>query len=236
MTEPVIRYRWPIAIVLALVGLLLLARASKPVEAPAVDLARGDVPYDGPPPGETATIKIQLPENPPAPIPHPDSRQGGDVPPTPSVEVPEATPSQAVEEPAETPAIAPPATDAPATIPAETAPSETPAETPAESAPPAIDRAALTRDYVALVRAEVGAEKHYPAQAKRLKRTGTATARLTINADGSLASVVLQSSAGTESLDNAALEAIRAAAPFPAIPDGLHAPLTIELPLQFSLE
>lgn len=59
---------------------------------------------------------------------------------------------------------------------------------------------------------------------------------LTIHASGALGSVRLQSSSGNATLDQAALEAVRRAAPFPPIPPGVGQTIGFSVPLRFNIE
>jgi protein TonB len=71
----------------------------------------------------------------------------------------------------------------------------------------------------------------YPAQAKRARFQGTAQVVFTINRDGTVSGLVLRVSSGAAVLDEAALDAIRRAAPFRPPP----APAKILLPVVFSI-
>jgi protein TonB len=112
---------------------------------------------------------------------------------------------------------------------------------PPPPAPARVSAADADRDrahYAALVRRAVEAEKQYPRRALKLSRQGVARVDVAIAADGSLAATpVLADSSGWKSLDREALRMVRAAAPFPRVPDTLAAsPVTIRLPISFSLD
>ncbi|HYE77396.1 MAG TPA: energy transducer TonB [bacterium] len=144
---------------------------------------------------------------------------------------PEAPP---VEEPstAPDPAPSPEPTGTPSTAPQ--APAE-PAPTP-EPAPPTVDLAPIRNDYTIRLRSLIDAKKRYPPPAKRLRRTGRAQVAFTVGADGSLSDLTLRTSSGTEALDDAALQAVRDAAPFPPLPPELGSTLEVMLGLTFQLE
>ncbi|PKU22054.1 TonB family protein, partial [Telmatospirillum siberiense] len=70
---------------------------------------------------------------------------------------------------------------------------------------------------------------HRPGHARS---RGTVELRFTIFADGRLDSAAIAASSGSDTLDQSALAALRAAAPFPPCPDAAG-PLTFSLPFQF---
>lgn len=57
----------------------------------------------------------------------------------------------------------------------------------------------------------------------------------TLNASGRVTAVRVVRSAGSRILDDAALEMVRRAAPYPPIPTGLGATITIQAPIGFEL-
>lgn len=68
----------------------------------------------------------------------------------------------------------------------------------------------------------------------KLRAEGTAEVSFSIRADGSLISCEISSSSGNARLDEAALESLRRAQPFPPRPPGLGTqPLSFALPFQF---
>lgn len=184
--------------------------------APAPVLAPAPLPPPAPP-AETATPAP--PRLPPAPLP-----------------------------PAQPPRPAPPGTDAtaaPAPQPAATAPARK-ARPEARSAPPARPaqkaagsgsgaqagagggaQASLSKAQVndlrsrwgAAIKARVERRKAFPPAARGA--TGSATLRLTVAASGALLGVGIATSSGNTALDQAALQAVQGAAPFPAAPQGV---------------
>ena len=115
---------------------------------------------------------------------------------------------------------------------AEPAPAALPAPEPA---PPAPDPA-LEADYRNRIRLAVDGHKHYPRMARRLGLEGRVVLGFTILADGRLAGLRVVQSSGSELLDEAALEAVREAAPFPPFPPGLgRERWDFTLPLDFNL-
>jgi protein TonB len=72
----------------------------------------------------------------------------------------------------------------------------------------------------------------YPQDAKKQGVTGTATVAFTIGGGGQVSRVRIDRSSGSQHLDEAALSAVRRAAPFPPPP----APANIAIPLVFGLK
>jgi protein TonB len=73
----------------------------------------------------------------------------------------------------------------------------------------------------------------YPAAAASRRLTGTVTVTFTISGSGSVTSARVSRSSGQGILDGAALGMVRRASPFPAIPPGLGASMTISAPIRF---
>jgi protein TonB len=80
------------------------------------------------------------------------------------------------------------------------------------------------------LRTVVDSHKRYPPLARRRGLSGTTIVAFRLAADGALARLSVEQSSGSSLLDEAALAAIREAAPF-AIGD-----CSFTLPLQFRLE
>lgn len=74
-------------------------------------------------------------------------------------------------------------------------------------------------DYTALVGAWVKKHKFYPERARRREMEGRPSVRFRIDRAGTVLSCELVQSSGRSELDEAALETIRRADPFPAMPD-----------------
>jgi periplasmic protein TonB len=79
---------------------------------------------------------------------------------------------------------------------------------------------AAVSNYPGKVRRKLNRALRYPAEARRQSLRGVAHVRFTVTSGGDLAGVSLAKSAGSPILDEAALETVRRAAPFPAIPTG----------------
>ncbi|PLU72044.1 energy transducer TonB [Sinorhizobium medicae] len=79
---------------------------------------------------------------------------------------------------------------------------------------------AAVSNYPGKVRRKLTRAIRYPSAAKRQGLRGVAHVSFTVTSGGGVASVGITKSAGSPVLDQAALETVRRAAPFPAIPAG----------------
>ncbi|MEW6594574.1 MAG: TonB family protein [Thermodesulfobacteriota bacterium] len=91
-------------------------------------------------------------------------------------------------------------------------------------------------DYLALVRQAVERHKQYPLMARRQGRQGTAVVRLKINPSGALKDAHIVSSSGHAVLDQAAQDAVYAAAPFPAPAAHNLKKVRCDIPISFSIK
>jgi protein TonB len=123
------------------------------------------------------------------------------------------------------------------------APAAAPAAPPRQQAalPPATEpldsngRGAMSL-YATRLRALIEAKKSYPPQALRRQEEGSVTLHIVVDHNGRLLQVTASSDAPNVLVD-AALEAVREAAPFPAFPSALERQReTFELPIVFKLE
>lgn len=96
--------------------------------------------------------------------------------------------------------------------------------------------AAAPPHYVTQVMARLQAAQRFPEQARARGEEGRAVVRFSIRRDGALGEARLASSSGFSALDQAALETVRRAAPFPAPPVGAGAALTLTAPMSFRIE
>lgn len=80
----------------------------------------------------------------------------------------------------------------------------------AADAPPAYTKTVMT---------QVSGKVEYPKMAKMRHQEGVVTIAVTVDAAGAVAASTVEKSSGIESLDNAAIAAVNAAAPFPAPPE-----------------
>lgn len=74
-----------------------------------------------------------------------------------------------------------------------------------------------TESLVSLLHAAIQAEQHYPENAEQMHRQGSVRVEFTLFEDGHVSELGVVKSSGTSSLDEAALKAVRDAAPFKQI-------------------
>lgn len=92
-----------------------------------------------------------------------------------------------------------------------------------------------TSNYPGLVLVKLRRALRYPPEASGSGMRGEARVRFTIAANGSTSRIALARSSGFAALDRAALETVRRASPFPAIPAGAgRSSWTFTAPLMFS--
>lgn len=98
-------------------------------------------------------------------------------------------------------------------------------------------QAAILRDnYLQMVRARIEKNRQYPLVARKQGQEGQVLVRFVIADDGGLEEVKLKKSCGDRALDEAALAAVRSAAPFPAPPDEVFpGSATMRITIVFSL-
>jgi protein TonB len=78
--------------------------------------------------------------------------------------------------------------------------------------------------------------KRYPAEARVDRAEGKVVVKAVINEDGSVDNVEIFQSSGSATLDNAAVDLMRRAAPF-ALPHSLGKPrVTIKIPMNYRLD
>jgi periplasmic protein TonB len=97
--------------------------------------------------------------------------------------------------------------------------------------------AGVQRRYLNLIRARILAKRNYPLQARQQRQEGIVRLRFTLSAGGSLAQdVQVVKPSGFQLLDDQARHCVRAAAPFPPLPQELQrATLTVELPIVYKI-
>lgn len=90
--------------------------------------------------------------------------------------------------------------------------------------------------YLKEVRQKIESVKKYPSAARKFEIEGTVYVQFTILSDGNVEEVEVARSSGYETLDKAAVLAIKDAAPFSSFPKAIRREsLRIELPLAFKL-
>lgn len=97
----------------------------------------------------------------------------------------------------------------------------------------------MTRqEYMNMLRLKIEQHKQYPQSARIRQIQGRVIIRFIITKDGLVESVEVVNSAGNASLDRAALNAVRQAAPFPPLPANIfhtNDPIEIEIAIVFQL-
>ncbi|HES76591.1 MAG TPA: energy transducer TonB [bacterium] len=101
---------------------------------------------------------------------------------------------------------------------------------------PAVDVAA-EESYKTLIRNRVDARKTYPRLSRRMGEEGKVLVEFRLGSNGEILHVRVKEGSGSERLDEAALLAVREAAPFPPFPEGVkRQSWEFTLPLSFSLD
>jgi protein TonB len=171
-------------------------------------------------------------------IPTPPRRRNPEPPPVPR----EITPVQAVapKAPPKAPTVAPARPKvveqiaAPTRI--DTPPPAVTAWTPPAPPPKESGRFATTNDYFSMVRMKIESRKRYPFSSRRNQQEGKVVVRFTILPDGSVRGLELAGACSYESLNEAALKAVRSASPFSKPPPKLfNGPVLVEIAIVFEL-
>lgn len=88
--------------------------------------------------------------------------------------------------------------------------------------------------YRAAIRREIERHKRYPTRAKMMRKQGVVSVSFSVSSDGSLSGERVTNSSGDESLDNAALEAVRSARPVGPKPAGFAS--SVSVPISFTIQ
>lgn len=88
--------------------------------------------------------------------------------------------------------------------------------------------------YKAALYREIERRKEYPTRAKMMRKQGVVHISFNVGNDGSLSGENVVKSSGDESLDNAALKAVRSARPIGPKPSGFAS--NVSVPIRFSLQ
>lgn len=181
---------------------------------------------------QAAPIRVTLAEPPaPAPVTPPEPAKPQPTPPKPEPKpkpapkpVPKPAPKPApkpvpVPTPTPVPTPVPAPQPAPQTPPAPPAPVAPPAPKAAPPAPPApVSNPTHEGAYVQKVRQQIEQHKVFPPLARKLDMSGTVEISYVIDRQGKLIGVEIAATSGSEILDKAALQAVRASV-FPPIPE-----------------
>lgn len=249
------RWAWGLVVALALhgaVGAAFMVRfaAPEPQSAPQAALSLSYA-EETPPlaavtdtPAETI-IPVDLAAfAPPAPSAETPAPEEAEAPPQPEPPPPAQKPRAMVKPAAK---AAPVAVSSPASLPvtaarASTAPpspvaAPVPAEATAPQAPPVQAGASsqAQQQWQASLMAHLMRHKVYPRQARVLHQEGVATVRLTLSQNGDVLAVELVSSSNSASLDAESLALIERAQPLPVPPSAGSFPLSLTLPIRFTL-
>jgi len=99
------------------------------------------------------------------------------------------------------------------------------------------DLDAIREAYKRRVLSEIESTRVYPQMARRLGREGTVTVRFTVASDGSVSNLSIVESSGTDSLDDAARDAVISSSPLPPIPEELETgSLILSLEIVYTLD
>ena len=102
--------------------------------------------------------------------------------------------------------------------------------------PPDPDKEAML-DFHHMVKQKIEEARRYPLWAKKKGIQGITRISFTLLPDGSCLEVKISGSSGSEILDHEALETLKRAAPFPAVPEKVSRfPVCLEVGIVFSLE
>lgn len=91
-------------------------------------------------------------------------------------------------------------------------------------------------DYISKVRYRIEREKRYPKKSLIGKEEGTVMVSFLLNSSGSLLSAEVFSSSGFEGLDDAAIETVMGASPYPPFPKKLKRErLSLKVPIKYEI-
>jgi protein TonB len=204
--------------------------------APPVD--EPDEPRTEPPPAPS--VELPLPEEPPvvdlAPPPEPPAVSTPDL--AAALPLAEEPPPLSLAPPPRPPEPKPPVR---AAAPRPQAPAAVQPQRPAPAPPgpsqeTVVAAAQAQTSYVALIGAALQRHREYPRAARARGEEGRVTMVLVIAPNGTLVDVRVQKGSGFTSLDDAAVQMARRAAPFPPLPGTLGStPATFVVPVAFAL-
>ncbi len=98
------------------------------------------------------------------------------------------------------------------------------------------DAGEIISDYISKVRYRIEKEKRYPKKSLIRKEEGTVMVSFLLNSSGSLLSAEVFSSSGFEGLDDAAIETVMGASPYPPFPKRLKRDrLSLKVPIKYEI-
>ncbi len=182
------------------------------------------------PPTISAVQPRPKPEPKPRPKAEPKPKPAAKAKPAPKVEPKPIPRSQAKRDIAVSPASKDRA-------PAQTGKGDTKGRTAARSTgTTAAEKARAEQVYLAELQRAIGRHQRFPDDARKRRKTGTATLSFVIKSDGRIRSVRLAKSSGDASLDKAALQALHRLNRFKPIPVAIgRSSWTLRVPIRFDL-
>lgn len=97
-------------------------------------------------------------------------------------------------------------------------------------------KSAILNRYIMIIRDRIEKKKRYPRAARVNNEEGTATVSFLLDSSGSVVVAKVVLSSGYETLDNAALNTILSASPYPPIPNRLKRKnLNLKVPIKYEL-
>ena len=108
-----------------------------------------------------------------------------------------------------------------------------PPSTAAPAGPPSYG---AREDYFGMVRMKIESRKRYPPAAMKMQMQGRVAVRFMIESDGSVSNLEVREPSRWQLLNDAALDAVKAASPFPKPPSRLFSgPVHVEITIVFEL-
>ncbi|HOD43117.1 MAG TPA: TonB family protein, partial [Candidatus Wallbacteria bacterium] len=89
--------------------------------------------------------------------------------------------------------------------------------------------------FKSVVREKIMSNVRYPERCRRLEAEGTVRLKFEITPGGGIAGIEVADSSGCEEIDEAAVEAVKAARPFTPFPDGVNKNIAFSIPLNYKL-
>lgn len=89
--------------------------------------------------------------------------------------------------------------------------------------------------YLSLIRSKIERNKYYPRYSKKMNHQGTSTVKMIIASDGSVLNITIVSSSGYNTLDKAALDAVKNTVPLPPPSDYGLGKVSLNIPLCYLL-
>jgi protein TonB len=95
----------------------------------------------------------------------------------------------------------------------------------------------IENGFAALIREKIASAKTYPASSRQAGHEGKVLVAFVLSKDGHVLDASIQRTSSHEKLDDAALEAVKKASPFPPIPEKLRREsMSFKLPISFNLK